>query len=108
VANFRITEAESTILAALWKRGPLSFVSLVEAVKTDRAWGDATIKTLLNRLMRKGAVKSVRDDGRQLYHPQITREAYIDAEIAALAARLFPDGENEMFFYIARKRAGHR
>lgn len=87
-----VTEAESAILAALWKRGPLSFASLIEEVKGDHAWADATIKTLLHRLMQKGAIKSVKDDGRHLYHPQIGRDAYVEGEVAQLVQRLF-DGD---------------
>lgn len=84
-----VTEAESQVLAALWRRGPLSFASLIDEVKAVQPWGDATIKTLLNRLMHKGAVTSVKEDGRKRYHPAIDRNTYIDGEIQDLADRLF-------------------
>ena len=89
-----VTEAESAILSALWRYGPLSFASLIEAVKADNAWGDATIKTLLGRLMRKGAVRSERDDGRQRYHAEIDRRTYVDGEVQTLVDRLFA-GDHE-------------
>jgi predicted transcriptional regulator len=94
VARIAVTEAESAILAALWRQGPLSFASLIEAVRTDKAWGDATIKTLLGRLMRKGAVRSERDDGRQRYHAGIDRRDYLAGEVDALVDRLF-EGRRE-------------
>ena len=94
MTRIAVTEAESAILAALWHHGPLSFASLIEAVKTEQAWGDATIKTLLGRLMRKGAVRSERDDGRQRYHATLDRRTYVDGEVDALVARLF-DGRRE-------------
>lgn len=84
-----VTEAESQVLAALWRKGPLSFASLIDEVKAVQPWGDATIKTLLNRLMHKGGVQSVKEDGRQRYHPLIDRQAYVDGEIQALVDRLF-------------------
>lgn len=84
-----ITEAESEILFALWRRGPLPFVSLIEEVQASQTWAAATIKTLLSRLMHKDLVKSVRSEGRQLYEPAITREAYVAAEVKALVDRLF-------------------
>jgi predicted transcriptional regulator len=89
VARIAVTAAESEVLAALWRRGPLSFASLIEEVKSVQSWGDATIKTLLSRLMHKGAVKSVKEDGRQRYHPMLDRKSYIDNEIQDLADRLF-------------------
>ena len=76
-------------MAALWRRGPLSFTSLIEEVRSVQPWADATIKTLLNRLMHKGAVRSVKEDGRQRYHPAFERTAYVDSEIDALVVRLF-------------------
>lgn len=91
-AQAHVTEAESELLAALWRHGPLSFASLLDAVRARQRWGDATIKTLLTRLMRKGLVRSQREDGRQLYHALIDRDAYVGAELRALADRLF-DGD---------------
>ena len=89
MARIPVTEAESEVLAALWRKGPLSFASLIDEVKSVQPWGDATIKTLLNRLMHKGAVRSEREDGRQRYHALIDRRAYVDGEIQALTDRLF-------------------
>ncbi len=89
LTRHHITEAESEVLAALWRRGPLSFASLIEEVQARQAWAGATVKTLLNRLMKKGLIRSVREDGRQLYHPALTREDYARGEIEALAERLF-------------------
>lgn len=87
-----VTEAESAVLDALWRCGPLPPARLIEEVKRVRPWGEATIKTLLGRLMQKKAVLSAREDGRLLYRPLIERRDYIDAEIQALADRLF-DGD---------------
>ncbi len=89
---------------ALWKCGPLSFASLIEEVRRDHAWADATIKTLLHRLMQKGAIKSVRDDGRQLYHPQIGREAYIEGEVAQIVQRLFGGDPSALAAFLRDRR----
>jgi predicted transcriptional regulator len=88
-APIHVTEAESEVLAALWRLGPLTPARLIEAVKARRDWGEATVKTLLGRLMQKQAVRSQRDGGRLLYRPLITREMYVTSEIQALADRLF-------------------
>ena len=80
------------MLSALWRRGPLSFTSLIEEVKAAQPWADATVKTLLHRLMQKGAVKSVKEDGRQRYHALLDRETHVEGEVGALVDRLF-DGD---------------
>jgi predicted transcriptional regulator len=100
-APIHVTEAESEVLAALWRLGPLTPARLVEAVKARRDWGEATIKTLLGRLMRKQAIRSERDDGRLLYHPLVTREMYVMAEIQTLADRLFDGNPRHLADFIA-------
>ncbi len=97
-----VTEAESEILSALWRLGPLSPMRLIEAVKARRDWGDATIKTLLGRLMQKKAVRSQKDDGRLLYHPLITREMYVTTEVQGVADRLFEGDPHKLAAFIAR------
>lgn len=97
-----VTEAESEVLAALWRLGPLSPVRLIEAVKARRDWGEATIKTLLGRLMRKKAIRAARDDGRLLYHPLVTREQYVTAEVQALADRLFDGDPRRLAAFIGK------
>lgn len=98
-----VTEAESEVLAALWRLGPLTPARLIEAVKSRRDWGDATVKTLLGRLMQKKAIRSERDDGRLLYHPLITREMYVASEIQALADRMFEGDPKRVAAYIAER-----
>lgn len=92
------------MLGALWRRGPLSFASLVEEVKTRQPWADATVKTLLHRLMQKGAVRSQKEDGRQRYHAMIDREAYVEGEVQALVDRLF-DGRPDRLVALLAERS---
>ena len=88
-ARIAITEAEGEVLEPLWRLGPLPPMRLFAEVKARRTWGDATIKTLLGRLMRKSAVRSERSEGRLLYHPVVERDAYLASEVDDLVLRLF-------------------
>lgn len=103
VPRIHVTEAESEILAALWRRGPLTPRGLIEEVGAAQPWGDATIKTLLGRLMRKNVIRSERDDGRLTYRAMIDRETYVDDEVQALANRLFEGRRADLAAFVARK-----
>lgn len=93
MATLHVTEAESAVLDALWRCGPLPPARLIAEVKARRDWGEATIKTLLGRLMQKKIVRSAKaDDGVLRYHPLIDRQAYVASEVNQLVARLF-DGD---------------
>jgi len=75
----------------------------MDEVKSRQPWGDATIKTLLHRLMQKGAVRSEKEDGRQRYHAVLERDVWLDDEIGALVDRLF-EGDFEALVAHARRK----
>ena len=55
----KISGAESQIMEALWAKGPLTADEIVQAVGPAQSWGEATVKTLINRLLKKKALASV-------------------------------------------------
>ena len=71
-------------------------------MKVAQPWADATIKTLLHRLMQKGAVRSVKEDGRQRYHALLDRETYVDGEVRTLLDRLFDGRAEALVAYLGR------
>ena len=85
----RISTAESQIMEALWTRGPLGVDEIVGEVGAAQSWGEATVKTLINRLMKKKAIASERVAGRARYRPLVTREDYVTGESQGLLDRLF-------------------
>ena len=88
----QITGAESKIMEALWRRGPLTADEIVAEVAGAEQWGEATVKTLINRLLKKKAIQSVRTEGRHRYQPLVQRADYVQAESQGLLDRLF-DGQ---------------
>lgn len=85
----RISAAESQIMQALWARGPLGAEEIVREVGEAQSWGEATVKTLINRLLKKKAIASEREGGRARYRPLLTREDYVTGESQGLLDRLF-------------------
>lgn len=84
-----VSEAEAAVMEALWRNAPLSAHDILEQVATTQGWQPGTVKSLLNRLLRKRAVKAVRDGRRYLYSPLISREQYVYGESKGLLDRLF-------------------
>lgn len=87
-----ISEAEARVMEALWRDNPLSAEQVVADVAKAQGWTEATVKTLLNRLLRKKAITAKRDGRRYLYRPRLRREDYVAAESRDLLDRLF-DGK---------------
>jgi predicted transcriptional regulator len=85
----QISEAESAVMEVLWQRQPLAAEDVVAALADSRQWQEATIKTLLNRLLKKGAIRATRDGRRYLYAPVLKRQAWLLGESQGLLERLF-------------------
>lgn len=85
----RISSAEEIVMEALWRRQPLSAEEVAADVAEEQGWTEATVKTLLNRLLSKGAIAAEKDGRRYLYRPVLTREDYVLEESASLIDRLF-------------------
>lgn len=75
----------------------------MDEVRSRQPWGDATIKTLLHRLMQKGAVRSLKEDGRQRYHAVFDRQTYVEGEVQDLLDRLF-DGKPDRLVALLAER----
>ena len=84
-----ISEAESVVMDVLWERQPMTAEDVVLALDGRVEWQEATIRTLLNRLLKKKAVAAERDGRRYLYRPLLKRADYVHAESKSLLDRLF-------------------
>ena len=85
----QISEAESVVMQALWARGPLTAEQVFAEVAAGQGWQEPTVKTLLNRLLKKGAISAERDGRRFLYSPVLEREQWLRQESEGLVDRLF-------------------
>ena len=85
----QITEAESAVMQVLWNESPLGADEVAAILAGEQRWQEATVKTLLNRLLGKGAIAAERDGRRYLYRPVLGRDEYVLSESKGLLDRLF-------------------
>ena len=62
---------------------------MVAELSRDQDWQVSTIKTLLGRLVKKGALDAVKDGRRFSYSPVLTHEAWVRGQSSSLLERLF-------------------
>jgi BlaI family transcriptional regulator, penicillinase repressor len=101
----KISGAESQIMEALWKEGPLTPDGIVEAVGEANGWTAGTVKTLITRLLRKKAIEGRREPSGYLYRPLIARADYVLSESQSLVDRLFDGEVAPMVAHFAEHRA---
>ncbi|HLO68116.1 MAG TPA: BlaI/MecI/CopY family transcriptional regulator [Holophaga sp.] len=85
----RITEAEWTIMERLWARHPSTAQEIAADLADARDWSLSTVKTLLNRLVTKGAVGYTRQGREFAYDPLLTEAQARRAESATFLQRVF-------------------
>ncbi|MDH7638844.1 BlaI/MecI/CopY family transcriptional regulator [Sphingomonas oryzagri] len=86
----RISEAELTVMEALWSApAPLTAQEVHDRIGDAREWSDRTVKTMLGRLLAKGVLAHEEDGRRYLYRPAVKRDAYVAGESRRLVDRLF-------------------
>ena len=84
-----ITDAEWDVMKVLWDRGEAGAQEVTEALATERNWRPQTVKTLLNRLVKKGAAAYAEEGRRFIYRPKVSRDAVVKAESRSFLSRVF-------------------
>ncbi|HEV7777351.1 MAG TPA: BlaI/MecI/CopY family transcriptional regulator [Luteibacter sp.] len=84
-----ISEAEAVVMEVLWRAAPRTAEEIVAEVGPAQGWQEGTVKSLLNRLLTKGAIAAERDGRRYLYSPLLARDSYVSQESKGLLDRLF-------------------
>lgn len=99
-----ISEAESAVLAVLWEKGTATAEDVAAALAKPRGWQDSTVKTLLGRLLKKGAVRAEKDGRRFIYCPTLAREDWLSQESDSLLDRLYGGRVAPLVAHFSRHR----
>lgn len=97
-----ISESEWVVMEALWEQSPRTASEVAAAVRGPTGWADNTVRTLLTRLMGKGAVagrpgaSSVRE-----FLPAVRREDCVRAESRSFLARVFKGSAKPLLAHFA-------
>lgn len=84
-----ISNAESLVMEVLWDRSPQTTDEIVATLATRTDWQEATIKTFLNRLLKKGAIRAEQVGRRYQYFAVLQRADWIAGESRSVLDRLF-------------------
>ena len=100
----RISDAEHAVMEVLWDESPLTAQDVSRRVDPARGWSANTVKTLLGRLVQKGAAATDADGRRFLYRPAIARDDHLARETGRLVDRLFGGRPAPLVAHLASRR----
>jgi BlaI family penicillinase repressor len=94
----RLSEFELDVMTHFWSDRELSAPELFERIGAARGVAYSTVKTIIDRLEEKGAIKRVANRGRTIiYSPCIKRERVRKPLVKAFLRRLFGDDLRPLF-----------
>ena len=84
-----ISDAESIVMEVLWLRSPRTAEEVIAELASAQDWQEPTIRTLLNRLLNKGAIGAQKDGRRYRYSAVLQRGDWVNRQSRSLLNRLF-------------------
>ena len=99
-----ISEAEAIVMQVLWRHSSSSADDVFAQVGEAHDWQEATVKTLLGRLLAKNAVSVTKDGRRYLYSATFTRDEWLHSESKGFLDRRFGGRVAPMVAHFSERR----
>ena len=100
-----ISDAEWDVMQVAWAAAPQPVTAneVVEKLAGRKGWNPKTVRTLLNRLMNKGALAVEAQGKRYLYRPAVTREECVRQESRSFVSRVFGGAAGAMLVHFVNE-----
>ncbi|MEK7953074.1 BlaI/MecI/CopY family transcriptional regulator [Luteolibacter soli] len=98
-----ISESEWAVMEVLWDHSPRTASEIAKTLREKTSWAENTVRTLLTRLVEKGALAIEEQTGSpKLYSPAIKREACVRAESESFLERIFQGAAKPLLVHFAK------
>ena len=95
--NYSISESEWKIMRALWDHSPMPLGELIAKAGPENNWNGNTVRTLLVRLVDKGAVQAEKQGRNYLYYPLARENECVMHETEHFLQRIFDGSPARLF-----------
>jgi BlaI family penicillinase repressor len=99
----RISESEWRVMSLVWEKAPVAAGDIVEALSKPSGWHPRTIRTMLDRLVKKRALKTTVDGKRYLYAPLLSMEECVRRESRSFLDRVFGGEPAPMLLHLMKE-----
>jgi predicted transcriptional regulator len=98
--KYGLTDGEWAILQAVWNNQPCAAPTVQESLQSEKAWTYSTVKTMMDRMVAKGLLKTERIRNLILYSAAVTRKEAQHSEIMRAAKRAFDGAFTPMMQFL--------
>lgn len=100
----RISEAEWQVMKVIWSRPPASAQEVIDMLADSTDWSPATVKTLLNRLVKKKALTFEKEGKSYRYSARVNEEECQQIEAESFLKRVFDGSLTPMLAHFVKTR----
>ncbi len=85
----KISDSEKYIMDVLWLSSPQRAKDIIDALDPSLEWQDKTVKTLINRLLKKEVIGFEKQGREYLYFPLLTETEYVEQASESFVEKVF-------------------
>ena len=101
-----LSEMEWEVMKPLWKHGPLAARDIFEKVPDEYSWAYETVKSMVTRLVKKGAIEYDQVGNSFLYRAAYSRKEITRAATGFFIRRVFDEGLSPFFAQFIEEASG--
>ena len=100
--SVHISPSEWEVMAVVWEKAPVAAATIFKMVQKHKAWTLTTVRTLLRRLVSKGALAQTLDGKRYLYSPLVSNEDCARHESDSFISRVLAKAPSATLLHLVR------
>ncbi|MBL9169785.1 MAG: BlaI/MecI/CopY family transcriptional regulator [Verrucomicrobiales bacterium] len=100
----RISDTEWEIMKLCWASSPRTAQDIIDELSSSDDWHPKTVKTFLNRLVKKGALGFEKEGRIYLYRPLVTERECVAAASESFLDRIFGGSLKPMLAHFVEHR----
>lgn len=101
--ELELFESEWTILQVVWERQPCSAPEVQETLIDDKKWAYTTVKTMMDRMVKKGLLDVEKIRNLNLYRSAVTQKQARKSEISRMIKRAFEGAISPMMQFLVEE-----
>jgi BlaI family penicillinase repressor len=98
--ELELFESEWAILQVVWERQPCSAPEVQETLIDDKKWAYTTVKTMMDRMVKKGLLDVEKIRNLNLYRSAVTQKQARKSEITRTIKRAFEGAISPMMQFL--------
>ena len=99
----RLSATEWTVMNVVWEEQPVSSRDVHDRVADGTGWAFDTVRTILNRLAKKGALKSEVRGGTAYFTSLLSREEARQSALSWIAEKAFGGAREAMMQFLVSR-----